>query len=172
MKTRLAPVLLAALVVLAGTAARAHADAAPGSSVLVLAQPVDFTDPAGVPPGMTVVFVPPAPDGFADGGDGPDGFADGGDGFADGGDAPGGLVWVAPDGFADGGDAPVPDGFVAALARPAGDDFWQNGTVPDGLVAVLAAIPPDGFADGGDLPAGYVPVFFSTTNGDDASNGG
>jgi len=195
MKLRLAPVLLAALVVLAGTAARAQADTpTPSSLAPVLAQSFDFASPAGVPAGMVVVFVPPAPDGFADGGDGisgggdgfadggdgfadgGDGFADGGDGFADGGDAPAGYQWVLPfalpDGFADGGDAPVADGFVAALAQPAGDDFWHSGIVPDGMVAVLAWAPPDGFADGGDLPVGYVPVLFATTNANSVSTGG
>ena len=158
MKTRLASVLLAALV-LGGTAARAHAEGVESSPVPVpvLAQSVDFMDPGAVPSGLTVVFVPPAPDGFADGGDG----------FADGGDGPGGLAWVLPpalpDGFADGGDAPVPDGFIAALAQPVGDEFWHDGFVPDGLVAVLAWPPPDGFADGGDLPDGFVPVLFSAT---------
>ena len=156
MKTRLAPVLLAALVVVGGTAARAHAEG-PASTpvpVPVLAQAFDFTDPTGVPPGMTVVFVPPAPDGFADGGDGP-----------------GGLEWVVPDGFADGGDAPVPDGFVAALAQPAGDEFWYDGFVPDGLVPVLAWVAPDGFADGGDLPVGFVPVLFLATHNQSATEG-
>jgi hypothetical protein len=197
MKTRLVPVLLVALVVLGGAASRAQAeDPAPSSaSGPVLAQSFDLTDPAGVPAGMTVVFLPPAPDGFADGGDaigdgmsdggdavgdgmadGGDGFADGGDGFADGGDAPVGFQWVVPtalpDGFADGGDAPVADGFVAALAQPAGDDFWDYGVVPDGLVAVLAWVPPDGFADGGDLPAGYVPVLFATNNSNSVITGG
>ena len=182
MKIRLAPVLLVALAVLGGAASRAQADdpAPTAPSVQVLAQSFDLTNPAGVPAGMTVVFVPPAPDGFADGGDGMadggDGMADGGDGFADGGDAPVGFQWVVaaglPDGFADGGDAPVPDGFVAALAQPAGDDFWRNGVVPDGLVPVLAWVPPDGFADGGDLPAGYVPVLFSTTNSNSVTTGG
>jgi hypothetical protein len=168
MRTRLAPVLLAALVVLGGTAARAHAEG-PASTpvpIPVLAQAVDFTDPAAVPPGMTVVFVPPAPDGFADGGDG----------FADGGDGPGGLAWVLPpalpDGFADGGDAPVPDGFVGALARPVGDEFWHGGFGPDGLVAVLAWPAPDGFADGGDLPDGFVPVLFSATGNQPGGAGG
>jgi hypothetical protein len=66
----------------------------------------------------------------------------------------------------------VPDGFTAALAQPAGDDFWQSGLVPDGLVAVLAWVPPDGFADGGDLPAGYVPVLFAKDNSDSVSTGG
>jgi hypothetical protein len=156
MKARLAPVLLAALALAGGAAARAHAEnpASTSAPVAVLAQSVDFTDPAAVPPGMTVVFVPAAGDGFADGGDG----------FSDGGDGPGGLEWVVPaclpDGFADGGDAPVPDGFVAALAQTAGDEFWYDGFVPDGLVPVLAWAPPDGFADGGDLPVGFVPVLF------------
>jgi hypothetical protein len=154
MKTRLAPLLLAALVVvIGGTAARAHAEG-PASTpvpVPVLAQSADFTDPAGVPPGMTVVFVPPAPDGFADGGDG--------------------LEWVLPDGFADGGDTPVPDGFVAALAQPVGDEFWHVGFVPDGLVPVLAWVPPDGFADGGDLPFGFVPVLFLATDDQFATGG-
>ena len=153
MKTRLAPVLLAALVVVGGTAARAHAEG-PGSTpvpVPVLAQSVDFTDPAGVPPGMTVVFVPPAPDGFADGGDG--------------------LEWVLPDGFADGGDVPVPDGFIAALAQPVGDEFWHDGFVPEGFVPVLAWVPPDGFADGGDLPFGFVPVLFRAPDDQSATGG-
>jgi hypothetical protein len=153
MKTRLAPVLLAALVVLGGTAARAQAEgpASTPVAVPVLAETFDFTDPTFVPPGMTVVFVPPAPDGFADGGDG--------------------LEWVLPDGFADGGDAPVPDGFVAALARPVGDEFWYDGFVPDGLVPVLAWLPPDGFADGGDLPVGFVPVLFLATADESATGG-
>ena len=178
-----------ALAVLGGAASRAQADDPASSSTLapVLAQSFGLTDPGGVPQGMTVVFVPPAPDGFADGGDGMadggdgmadggDGFADGGDGFADGGDAPVGFAWVAPlglpDGFADGGDAPVPDGFVAGLAQPAGYAFWLSGVVPDGLVAVLAWVPPDGFADGGDLPAGYVPVLFSTSTSNSVGTGG
>jgi hypothetical protein len=162
MKARLAPILLAALAIAGGAAARAHAeDPAPMSAAPVLALSVDFTDPAFVPPGMTVVFVPAAGDGFADGGDG---FADGGDGFADGGDGPGGLVWVVPaslpDGFADGGD--LPDGFVALMAQPVGDEFWREGVVPDGMLPVLAWQAPDGFADGGDLPVGWVPVLFPT----------
>ncbi len=166
MKTRLAPVLLAALVVVGGTAARAHAEGPVSTSIPVLAQSVDFTDPAAVPPGMTAVFVPAVGDGFADGGDG----------FADGGDGPGGLEWVVPaclpDGFADGGDAPVPEGFVAALAQPVGDEFWYVGFVPDGLVPVLAWAPPDGFADGGDLPVGFVPVLFAATDDQPESTGG
>jgi hypothetical protein len=175
MKIRLTSVVLVALAVLGGAVSRAQAeDPLPSSAgPPVLAQSFDVTDPVGVPAGMTVVFVPPAQDGFADGGDG---FADGGDGFADGGDAPVGFQWVVaaglPDGFADGGDAPVPDGFVAGLAQPPGDDFWNNGIVPDGLVPVLAWVPPDGFADGGDLPVGYVPVLFATSNGNSVSTGG
>jgi len=157
MTMRLVPVVLAALAVLAGATSHAQAQL-PGTDqgpLLVLAQSVDVTDPVGAPPGMTVVFVPPAPDGFADGGD-----------------APAGYQWVEPDGFADGGDAPVPPGFIAALARPAGDDFWSGGAVPDGLVAVYAWLAPDGFADGGDVPAGYVPVLFSTFHDDSHGLGG
>ena len=158
MKIRVASVLFTAIAVLAGAAssARAQIPGADQSPVPVLAQSVDITDPAGAPPGMTVVFVPPAPDGFADGGDRPDG-----------------LEWVLPDGFADGGDAPVPpEGFVAALARPAPADFWENGAVPDGLVAVFAWPAPDGFADGGDIPDGFIPVLFSTANGNPQGLGG
>ena len=72
MRTPFAPVLLAALVVVGITAARAQTAnlASTPTSVPVLAQLVDSTDPADVPTGMTVVFVPPAGDGFADGGDG------------------------------------------------------------------------------------------------------
>jgi hypothetical protein len=168
MKTRFAPLLLAALVVAGVTAARAQTEnlASTPTSVPVLAQLVGSTDPAAVPPGMTVVFVPPAGDGFADGGDG----------FADGGDVPAGFAWVTPpalpDGFADGGDAPVPDGFIAALAQPAGDEFWNDGLVPDGLVPVFARPAPDGFADGGDLPVGYVPVLFATDAGNPEMAGG
>jgi hypothetical protein len=155
MKARLVPILLAALAVAGGAAARAQAeDPAPMSAAPVLALSVDFTDPAFVPPGMTVVFVPAASDGFADGGDG----------FSDGGDGPGGLEWVVPaslpDGFADGGDLPV--GFIALMAQPVGDEFWRDGVVPDGMLPVLAWQAPDGFADGGDLPEGWVPVLFPT----------
>jgi hypothetical protein len=157
MKARLASILVAALVVAGGTAARARADNPPPVPVPVLAQPVDFTDVESVPPMMVVVFVP-AGDGFSDGGDGPGGitwvlpgcFPDG---FSDGGDA--------PDGFSDGGDLPV--GFVPTLAQPAGDDFWRDGLVPDGLVPVLAWLPPDGFSDGGDVPSGFLCVLFPST---------
>jgi len=150
MKARLAPILLAALAVAGGAAARAHAeDPAPMSAAPVLAWSVDFTDPAFVPPGRTVVFVPVA-----------------GDGFSDGGDGPGGLEWVVPaslpDGFSDGGD--VPYGFVAKMAQPVGDEFWRDGVVPDGMLPVLAWQAPDGFADGGDLPVGWVPVLFPTVD--------
>jgi hypothetical protein len=161
MKARLAPILLAALAVAGGAAARAHAeDPAPMQAAPVLAMSVDFTDPAFVPPGMTVVFVPAA-----------------GDGFSDGGDGPGGLECVLPAGlpdgfgFADGGDI-LPDGFVAALARPAGEEFWRDGVVPEGLVPVLAWLPGDGFADGGDLLDGFVPVLFPATDSPCVSNGG
>jgi hypothetical protein len=96
---------------------------------------------------MTVVFVPPA-----------------GEGFSDGGDGPGGWTWVLPEplpdgfGFSDGGD--VPEGFVAGMAQSPGEEFWHEGVVPEGLIPVLAWIPPDGFSDGGDLPGGFVAVFF------------
>jgi hypothetical protein len=155
MKTRLAPILVVALAVAGGAAARAHAEDPPpvAAPPPVLAMSVDYVDGAGVPPGMTVVFVPPA-----------------GDGFSDGGDGPGGLEWVRPDGFADGGDAP--DGFIAALGRPAGLDFWLTGAVPDGLIAVFAWIPPDGFADGGDVPDGFIPVLFPATDSQSIGNGG
>jgi hypothetical protein len=66
----------------------------------------------------------------------------------------------------------VPDGFVAALAQPVGDEFWHDGFVPDGLVPVLAWAPPDGFADGGDLPVGFVPVLFPTTDSNAVTGGG
>jgi hypothetical protein len=148
MKARLVPILLAALAVAGGAAARAHAeDPAPMPAAPVLALSVDFTDPGFVPPGMTVVFVPAA-----------------GDGFSDGGDGPGGLECVLPAGFgfADGGDI-LPDGFVAALARPAGKEFWRDGVVPEGLVPVLAWLPGDGFSDGGDLASGFIRVLFPST---------
>ena len=66
----------------------------------------------------------------------------------------------------------MPDGFIAALAQPAGDEFWNDGLVPDGLVPVFARPAPDGFADGGDLPAGYVPVLFATNAGNPEMAGG
>ena len=152
MARRLVPILIAAVAIGAGVAvSTAGAEGSP--QVGVLAEPVTFTDRADVPAGMTVVFVEPAPDGFADGGDG---FFDG---FADGGDAPEGFTWVlAPpvgDGFADGGD--VPEGFALVVAQPVSDEYWSTGLSPEGLVPVLAW-PGDGFADGGDVPEGYVPV--------------
>jgi hypothetical protein len=154
MKTRLAPILIVALAVAGGATARAYAqDPQPAAAPPVLAMSVDNVDGAGVPPGMTVVFAPPA-----------------GDGFSDGGDGPGGLEWVRPDGFADGGD--VPDGFIAALGRPAGLDFWLTGAVPDGLIAVFAWIPPDGFSDGGDVPNGFIPVLFPATDSQSIGDGG
>ena len=81
------------------------------------------------------------------------------------------AILAVADGFSDGGDAPVPDGFVAALARPVGDEFWHDGFVPDGLVPVLAWVPPDGFADGGDLPFGFVPVLFRAPDDQSATGG-
>ena len=96
---------------------------------------------ATVPEGMTVVFVPPAGDGFSDGGDGPGGLDVG-------------HSEPLPDGFSDGGD--VPEGFVAVVALSPGDEFWRDGRVPEGLIPVLALDPPDGFSDGGDLPKGTV----------------
>jgi hypothetical protein len=149
MSKRLAAILLMALALAGLTVGIAGADSQPVQAVL--AEEIDPLDPFTVPDGMTVVFVPPAGDGFADGGDG----------FADGGDGPAGLTWVLPrplpDGFSDGGD--VPEGFVAVMAQPPDDLFWQGGLVPDGLVPVLAWIPGDGFSDGGDLPEGFVAVF-------------
>jgi hypothetical protein len=154
MKTRLAPILIVALAVAGGATARAHAqDPQPAAPPPVLAMSVDNVDGAGVPPGMTVVFAPPA-----------------GDGFSDGGDGPGGLEWVRPDGFSDGGD--VPNGFIAALGRPAGLNFWLTDDVPDGLIAVLARIPPDGFSDGGDVPDGFIPVLFPAIDSQSVGDGG
>jgi len=143
MTRRLTLVFLGAIALAGLIAVGVSASAVP--SVPVLAQTVDVPDRSSVPPGMVVVFLPPA-----------------GDGFSDGGDGPGGLEWVVarqiPDGFADGGD--VPDGFVALMAQPVGDEFWLDGVVPDGMLPVLAWQPPDGFADGGDLLEGWVPVLF------------
>ena len=148
MTKRLAPILLAVLA-LAG-AAVAGAGVVNEFSIPALAEAIDTREPITVPEGMTVVFVPPA-----------------GDGFSDGGDGPGGWTWVLaeslPDGFSDGGD--VPEGFVAAMAQRPGDDFWELGAVPEGLIPVLALIPPDGFSDGGDLPEGYDAVFFRADEG-------
>jgi len=141
MGKRLATVLLA-LLVAAGVATTA-VGAGPTPLVPVLAQTVDTHSPGDVPPGMTVVFLAPA-----------------GDGFSDGGDGPGGLEWVM--GFSDGGDAP--DGYIAVGAEPAGDSFWRDGSVPEGLIPVLGEIPGDGFSDGGDLPDGFVPVLFRSVD--------
>jgi len=142
MTGRLAPLLLVALALFGATATDVGArDAEP---VPVLAQTIGSPDPALVPDGMIVVFLPPA-----------------GDGFSDGGDGPGGLEWGLGDGFADGGD--LPEGFVAVGARLAGEEFWRLGFVPEGTMAVLAWRAPDGFADGGDLPEGYVPALFRAT---------
>jgi hypothetical protein len=142
MTRRLIPLLVAALVALGVLAGGVGAGAS--AMVPVLAQTVEVSDGlhvGDVPPGMTVVFLPPA-----------------GDGFSDGGDGPGGLEWGLGLGLSahDG----VPDGYVAVGAMEADDAFWNGGHVPDGLMPVLAEIPPLGFSDGGDLPEGYVPVLF------------
>jgi hypothetical protein len=139
MTRRLTPVLLVALVLFGATATDVVAADEP--PVPILAETLSRPDPGSVPPGMIVVFLPPA-----------------GDGFSDGGDGPGGLEWGLGEGFADGGDAP--EGYVAVGALPAGDEYWLFDVVPDGLMPVLAWPAPDGFADGGDLPEGYIPVFF------------
>lgn len=140
MTRRLTPIFLAVLVASLVVTTTVGASAPP--TVPVLAQTVDpGLNPGDVPPGMTVVFLPPA-----------------GDGFSDGGDGPGGLEWVIGLGFSDGGD--TPDGYVAVAGEQAGDRFWRTGFVPDGLIPVLGWIPGVGFADGGDLPDGYVPVLF------------
>jgi hypothetical protein len=139
MARRVVTMLLALLVAAGVMTTTVGAD--PMSLVPVLAQTVDAGHPGDVPPGMTVVFLPPA-----------------GDGFSDGGDGPGGLEWVMGEGFSDGGD--VPEGYVAVAALEAGEAFWRYGSVPEGLIPVLGEIPPDGFSDGGDLPEGWVPVLF------------
>ena len=135
---RLAPVFVTALALVGLAVAGAHAFVL--VEVAGLAQAIEPEERGSVPEGMTVVLVPPA-----------------GDGFSDGGDGPGGWTWVLPeqlpDGFSDGGD--VPEGFVAAMAQTPDDEFWNHGAVPEGLIPVLAWIPPDGFSDGGDLPDGY-----------------
>jgi hypothetical protein len=140
MARRLIPILIAVLAVTGVTASGVAAG--PSAMVPVLAQTVDRgLHPGDVPPGMTVVFLPPA-----------------GDGFSDGGDGPGGLEWVMGEGLSGGGG--VPDGYVAVAAQEADDAFWSVGRVPDGLIPVLGEIPGDGFSDGGDLPDGYVAVLF------------
>ena len=140
MARRLIPILVAALAVVGVTAT--GVGAGPSSLLIpVLAQTVEGDlHRADVPPGMTVVFLPPA-----------------GEGFSDGGDGPGGLEWVMGEGFSDGGD--VPEGYVAVVAMEADDAFWRESRVPDGLIAVFGW-SPDGFSDGGDLPEGYVAVLF------------
>ena len=145
MARRLIPILILALAVLGVTAP--GVGAGPSETVPVLAQTIgdDRPHPGDLPPGMTVVFLPPA-----------------GDGFSDGGDGPGGLEWVIGLGFSDGGD--LPDGYVAVAAQEADDAYWSTGRVPDGLVPVLAQVPGDGFSDGGDLPEGWVPVLFRTVD--------
>ena len=109
MARRLATILLV-LLVAAGVLTTA-VGAGPDYTVPVLAQTVDASNPGDVPAGMTVVFLPPA-----------------GDGFSDGGDGPGGLEWVIGLGFSDGGD--TPDGYVAVAGEQAGDRFWRNSPVP------------------------------------------
>jgi hypothetical protein len=66
----------------------------------------------------------------------------------------------------------VPNGFVALMAQPVGDEFWRDGVVPDGMLPVLAWQAPDGFADGGDLPVGWVPVLFPATDSPGVNTGG
>jgi hypothetical protein len=141
MARRLAPVLLALLLAVGVVSTAVGAD--PVYTVPVLAQTVDAGNPGEVPPGMTVVFLPPA-----------------GDGFSDGGDGPGGLEWVM--GFSDGGDSP--EGYIAVGAEPAGDSFWRDHRVPDGLIPVLGWVPGVGFSDGGDLPEGFVRVLFRSVD--------
>lgn len=148
MMRRFAPVLLATLALVGlGFTADGDMNLPPLAG---LAQAIEPRDRGSVPEGMTVVFVPPA-----------------GDGFSDGGDGPGGWTWVLPeplpDGFSDGGD--VPEGYIAAMAQSPGDEFWDVGAVPEGLIPVQAWIPPDGFSDGGDLPDGYVAVFMREREG-------
>jgi hypothetical protein len=145
MARRLIPILIGALAVFGVNAT--GVDAGPSAMVPVLAQTVgdDRLQPSDLPPGMTVVFLPPA-----------------GDGFSDGGDGPGGLEWGIGLGLSDVGG--VPDGYVAVAAQEADDAFWSTGRVPDGLIAVFGEIPGDGFSDGGDLPEGFVPVLFRTVD--------
>jgi hypothetical protein len=140
MARRLIPILVAALAVVGVTAT--GGGALPSSlPVPVLAQTVEGDlHPGDLPPGMTVVFLPPA-----------------GEGFSDGGDGPGGLEWVTGEGFSDGGD--IPEGYVAVAALRADEAFWRERHVPDGLIPVFGW-SPDGFSDGGDLPEGYVAVLF------------
>jgi hypothetical protein len=140
MAGRLAPIVLAALVAAGVTATAVATGPGPESLVPVLGQTVDPRQP-DVPPGMTVVFLPPA-----------------GEGFSDGGDGPGGLEWGLGEGFSDGGD--VPEGYVAVAAQEADEAFWREGHVPEGLMPVLGEIPGEGFSDGGDLPEGWIPVLF------------
>jgi hypothetical protein len=147
MMRRLAPVLLTALALVGLGVAGAGATNLP--PLAGLAEAIEPRDRGVVPEGMTVVFVPPAVEGFSDGGDGPVGW-----------------TWVLPerlpDGFSDGGD--VPEGFIAAMAQSPGEEFWHEGVVPEGLIPVLAWIPPDGFSDGGDLADGF-------SDGGDLANG-
>ena len=141
MAGRLLAVVLAALALTGTAASGVRVDDMPPLRVPVLADTFAGAHPDNVPPGMMVVFLPPA-----------------GEGFSDGGDGPGGREWVIGLGFSGGGN--VPEGFVAVGAQPADEAFWQHGYVPEGLIAVLAWRAPDGFSDGGDLPEGYVPALF------------
>lgn len=145
MARRLIPILIAALALFGATATGVDAGDSAMVPVLALTVGDDRLHPGDLPPGMTVVFLPPA-----------------GDGFSDGGDGPGGLEWGIGLGFSDGGD--VPEGYVAVGAREADDAFWSIGVVPEGLIAVFAELPGDGFSDGGDLPDGYIPVLFRTVD--------
>ena len=144
MTRRLAPLLLAAVTLAGMLAVGIRASDLP-PPVPLLADTVAVAERSNIPDGMVVVFLPPA-----------------GEGFSDGGDGPGGLEWVLPrelpEGFSDGGD--LPDGFVALLAQPTGEEFWRDGVVPDQLLPVLAWPAPEGFSDGGDLPEGWIPVLF------------
>ena len=141
MARRLIPILVAAIAATGVLATSLGASPAPTVPVLAPTIDIDRLHPGDVPPGMTVVFLPPA-----------------GDGFSDGGDGPGGLEWVIGLGFSDGGD--LPEGYVAVAAQEADEAFWRDSTVPEGLVPVFGEIPGEGFSDGGDLPEGYVPVLF------------
>jgi hypothetical protein len=109
----------------------------PEGTVAVVAQPVERGVIGGGDAGdeLITVFLPPAPDGFSDGGDIPEGFV-------------AALAERAEDfGFSDGGD--LPEGFIAVQAQRAPDGFSDGGDVPpDGMIAVRAL--PLGFSDGGD----------------------
>jgi len=145
MARRLIPILLAVLVATGMLVTGVAASPAPTVPVLASSITVDGFQPGDVPPGMMVVFLPPA-----------------GEGFSDGGDGPGGLEWVIGLGFSDGGD--LPEGYVAVIAQEADAAFWRDHSVPEGLIPVLGEIPGEGFSDGGDLPEGYVAVLFRSVD--------